>query len=34
MTDCADMFGALASQERAQIDQLLGCLRQHMGDAH
>jgi len=34
MTDCADMFGELASHERAQIDQLLGCLRQHMGDAH
>jgi len=34
MTDCADMFGELASQERGQIDQLLGCLRQHMGDAH
>ena len=34
MTDCADMFGELANQEREQIDRLLGCLRQHMLDAH
>jgi rubrerythrin len=34
MTDCADMFNELGSQERAQIDRLLGCLRQHVEDAH
>ena len=34
MSDCTDMFHELASQERAQIDRLLGCLRQHMQDAH
>lgn len=32
-TDCAEMFGELAAQERTQIDRLLGCLRAHMGDA-
>jgi|GEM_PF-3537471 len=34
MTDCATMFDQLASQERSQIDRLLGCLRTHMQDAH
>ncbi len=34
MTDCADVFNELGSQERAQIDRLLGCLRQHVEDAH
>lgn len=34
MTDCAEMFGELATQERAQIDRLLGCLHTHMQDAH
>ncbi|MFP5361351.1 MAG: hypothetical protein ACLGI5_01320 [Thermoleophilia bacterium] len=33
MSDCADMFGELAAQERVQIDQLLGRLREHMQDA-
>ena len=34
MTDCADMFGEVAAQERAQIDRLIECLRHHMNDAH
>lgn len=34
MSDCADMFGELAAQERMQIDRLLGCPREHMQDAH
>lgn len=33
MSDCANMFGELASQERTQIDRLLGCLRDHVQDA-
>jgi rubrerythrin len=34
MEDCHAMFGELAVQEREQIDRLLGCLRDHMKDAH
>lgn len=28
--DCAELFGRLAEQERAAIDDLLGCLRDHL----
>jgi hypothetical protein len=28
--DCAALFGRLAEQERAAIDELTGCLRDHL----
>jgi rubrerythrin len=28
--DCATLFGRLADQERAAIDDLMGCLRDHL----
>lgn len=32
--DCARLFGELGTNEHEQIDKLLGCLRQHVTDAH
>jgi rubrerythrin len=31
--DCADAFGAIAERDRQSIDQLLTCLRKHLGEA-
>jgi rubrerythrin len=28
--DCAALFGRLAEQERGAIDDLMGCLREHL----
>jgi hypothetical protein len=28
--DCAALFGRLAEQERGAIDELMGCLRDHL----
>ena len=33
MDDCVDLFERLARQEEQAIDELIRCLRKHLGDA-